>query len=222
MCAYEHNLRAIWHELAMLNVKIRNDISALCLSAQLGSVWSAVVSVPGWARGIIKIDSAIDSNVHANAFCHGKRINSKLYTRHESPEWIWIWTWIWIWEWQCEWLKWTHSYGSVQFSFAAACTCFSSLFGDADGKFAFFAQRLINWMMSVPLLSHSLSLWLSSSFLIYLYGANRNHYMIATTFTTHFVAIYAVHTIVHFYHLGGISSTHTACISTATLSDNMN
>lgn len=38
MCAYEHNLRAIWHELAMLNVKIRNDISALCLSAQLGSV----------------------------------------------------------------------------------------------------------------------------------------------------------------------------------------
>lgn len=38
MCAYEHNLRAIWHELAMLNVKIRNDISALCLNAQLGSV----------------------------------------------------------------------------------------------------------------------------------------------------------------------------------------
>lgn len=38
MCAYEHNLRAIWHELAMLNVKIRNDISALCLGAQLGSV----------------------------------------------------------------------------------------------------------------------------------------------------------------------------------------
>lgn len=141
MCAYEHNLRAIWHELAMLNVKIRNDISALCLSAQLGSVWSAVVSVPGWARGIIKIDSAIDSNVHANAFCHGKRINSKLYTRHESPEWIWIWTWIWIWEWQCEWLKWTHSYGSVQFSFAAACTCFSSFFGDADGKICIFCAE---------------------------------------------------------------------------------
>lgn len=67
-------------------------------------------------------------------------------------------------------------------------------------------------------ISLSLCLWLSSSFHIYLYGANRNDYMIATTFTTHFVAIYAVHTFVHFYHLGGISSTHTTCVSSATLS----
>lgn len=35
--------------------------------------------------------------------------------------------------------------------------------------------------------------------------------MIATTFTTHFVAIYAVHTLVHLHHLGGISSTHSTC-----------
>lgn len=34
MCAYEHNLRAIWHELAMLNVKIEM-ISVHCASAQL-------------------------------------------------------------------------------------------------------------------------------------------------------------------------------------------
>lgn len=34
MRAYEHNLRAIWHELAMLNVKIEM-ISVHCASAQL-------------------------------------------------------------------------------------------------------------------------------------------------------------------------------------------
>lgn len=42
MCAYEHNRRAIWHELAMLNVKI--EMISVHRQQQLRLSSSAVVS----------------------------------------------------------------------------------------------------------------------------------------------------------------------------------
>jgi len=118
-------------------------------------------------------------------------INSKVYT-----------TWEWQWEFRIEnansngngnGFKWMHSYG---FSLALVCTCSSSQ-SLVIAKICILFGRLINWMIII--LSHILSppytyiLSLSHSFS--LHGGLRNHYMIATTFTTHFVGIYAVHSV---------------------------
>lgn len=101
-----------------------------------------MVSVPGtigvWGMGgIIKIESAIDSNVH------GKRINSKLYTSLEYPpvEWIWIWDWEWEWKWQWIWLNVSEMDAQLWFSSVsqrpALVLAASSL---APTKFAFCAE----------------------------------------------------------------------------------
>jgi len=72
MCAYEHNLRVISHELAMLNVKSKRYQCSSKASQLAGPPNRNGIGISprrkNREKGGNQSDSAIDSNVHANAF----------------------------------------------------------------------------------------------------------------------------------------------------------